>query len=277
MPLPRPRTVSLLRHGFALAALAAGLAAPSAHAEEPSLARIYMQREVLGRVSLECGTRHPVLKAELESKLAAWTQANASRLAEGDRAVQAVSEPQRNALAASINSVNSIVLASIDAESRDLGGEPACRKVFAKLSSTSEQFDADDIDEAFGMYLVELIKDERIGAICLVAAGEGRAELEAAQALWQRQDADIIRLVRERVALDIQRDPAAMASLRRSTIEAIDASFSALTARGPQAVAAYCRKEYAERTDGTRRRQKPNMYRLLEQALDAAPAANQAH
>jgi hypothetical protein len=225
-----------------------------------------VRRAILDALVTKCAARFPEQKAALESGFAAWKQERSGKLQVADAALAALSAEQRDAFQKAIEPSLTTTGILFDQAEKEGKTQAFCAQSIAEFGDDKQQqyMDADNFDEAVGMYAQNLVMMATLTPLCTSAFPDIEERMATGTSRWQELDASILSRTKAEMAAIRKANPEMVATMETQMRQAAQSAFDAVTKMGEGTARTYCLKQVDELVDGTRRQQTPKMYQLLE-------------
>lgn len=247
---------------------AALLAAPLAAADQDKPVSAIVQRAMLASIVHHCSEAYPKLAPTLKAKLDVWNAEHADANTSADALIADLTPDSRTQIDRTVQVVEQTAIDMLGAARRQAAGEQFCSQAFESFGSTSDEgyYDADNLDEAMGMYYMTMKSAEVGREMCVARYPHLASHADEALAEWRVREAPIIARIESTFDRMQRENPDSARHLMEMVERNARKILSVAIDNGQET---YCRKHFDDLASGEHRRATPKMYRFLEQGSSA--------
>ena len=252
-----------------LVSATAAIIMPSmASAQQANHAGVIIQRETLTNIVRDCSSIYPQLAPTLQAQLETWHAERADANTAADAFIAGLNPDKRTTMDKLTRTARQSASDMLTAAQRLGDGEEFCTDYAESFGTLSSQgyFDADNMNEAVGMYHVTMSAAEIAREMCLARYSGLTSHADEALAEWRKRDALIVEMVESRMSDMRGENPRATKDMEDSLNRNIREMLMTGIDSGKES---YCRKYFDDLAAGKHRRTTPKMYQYHEREASA--------
>ncbi len=251
-----------------VSAIAAIIMPSMASAQQANHAGVIIQRESLTNIVRDCSSIYPLLAPTLQAQLDAWHAERADASTAADAFIAGLTPDERTTMDKLTRTARQSATDMLTAAQRLGDGEEFCTGSIESFGTLNSQghFDADNMNEAVGMYQIAISAAEIAREICVARYPGLASYADEALAEWRKRDALIAATVQSHMSDMRRENPSAVKDMEDSMNRNIREMLMTGIDSGNES---YCRKHFDDLAAGKKRRTTPKMYQYLERESSA--------
>lgn len=251
-----------------VSATAATMMASMANAQQANHASVIIQRETLTSILRDCSSAYPQLAPTLQAQLEAWHTEHADADTAADAFIAGLTPDKRTTIDKLTRTARQSASDMLTSAQRLGGGEEFCTGSVESFGTLSSQgyFDADNMNEAVGMYYITMSAAEIAREMCVARYPELTSHADEALAEWRKRDALIAATVESHMSDMRRENPSATKDMEDKMNRNVREMLMTGIDSGDKP---YCRKYFDDLAAGKHRRMTPKMYQYLERESSA--------